>query len=927
MMMTGGSGAAFMFEPGEKYLHKLISYINPPEYPKPGEWAFYSTTCRECPAGCGMILWHRDGRVTKAEGNPLHSINRGKLCIRGQSSVQGEYHVDRLSKVLQKQKDGSMAEKNWETAISSIQKDLTSGKKAILISDLQTGSLAGAMDSFAAKFGTQPPHYYEVLNYESLRKANLEMYGQAIIPRYRLKDCDLIVSFGADFLETWLSPVEYARDFSEIHAFKDSSIGKLVYLGPAETMTSLNADRFYIITPGTESGIIHNLIHLLLSKGKITNPAAEIPVYDQNNPYNSIIEKVAEEIMLSRAPLILAGRPEDTSLDGINTVKAANLLNELLGNRDRIDFSQNHALSNTAMKEDTLRLLQSVNSNHILFIHNTNPVYSFRDASKYLKQAGRVVFMGTARNETADLADWILPVHYPLEEWGDYEPWKGTVSLMQPTMRPVFETKAAGNIFLQLSGSDTSFKDLVRENWKNRSQASGITTDEAPENMYGRMLQQGSVFYQSEENHPEYRYNPGKPLSLPVSSSSVLYLFTPASLFFYDGRLSNRPWLQEIPHPVSNIVWQSWLDMNPGKAKDLGIEDGDVVTVSSDYGKVEVPVRLSEGISTNVVRLEIGQGHSNYGKTASGIGVNAFQLLPAANDRWISVKLERTGKKGELLYLNQTKDQEGREIIRELSLEELRGKTKQEDIIWPGPQGYNPERDLYKPHEHKEHRWGMVIDLQACIGCKACEAACYAENNIPVVGRKSCKGGKEMSWLKVPPYLIKNKKTAFIPVPCQHCDAAPCEPVCPVFASVHTQEGLNAQIYNRCIGTRYCSNNCPYKVRRFNWQNISYEYPWTLQLNPEVTVRERGVMEKCTFCVQRIRNAEEKAKLANRPLQDGEIMTACQQTCPTGAIIFGDLKDPESKVRKRTEDQRRYQLLKELNTKPAVMYLKKIITN
>jgi anaerobic selenocysteine-containing dehydrogenase/Fe-S-cluster-containing dehydrogenase component len=936
LLMTGGSGAAVMLKPGEKFLNKLIAFANPPIYPKPGEWAFYSTTCRECPAGCGMLLWHRDGRVTKAEGNPLHPVNKGKLCIRGQSSVQGEYSPERLTHVLEKDKEGNFKDSNWVTALAAVKGELESGKKVMVISDLQTGSLAEVMTNFTNRYGGSAPLFYEPLNFESTRWANKEMYGYDLIPRYVIKDCDLIISFGAGFLETWLSPVEYARDFSEIHSFKENKIGKLIYLAPAETLTAVNADEFIKITPGSEAGIIYEVIHSLAAKGFIDREAYERFNLPPSNPlslYKEAIEKISEQIVKAEAPVILAGGPGDFSQQGIDTVKAANVLNELLKNQARMDFSHYHALSKSAYKEQLTEAFESLTAGYILIIHNTNPAYGMKEAAEYIKRAGRVVYIGNALNETSELAHWILPASYPLEEWGDYEPWKGTISLMQPTMRPIYDTRSAGDIFLELTNDlpDRSFKEIVRDNWltwySNTKDANA--EQEVPEEtsgVYRQLLRKGTLMYKTDEKKTDLN-----PVKLAAQDAIVLhenmfFLYTYPSLFFYDGRLSNRSWLQEISHPVSNIAWQSWLDMNETQAIKLGIRDGDMMKISTGTIHCEIAVRLTDKVAVNTVALEMGQGHWSFGETANGIGVNAFSFIDYKQHKAIPViKIENTGRNEELVYLNETKNQYGRELLKEIDFEDLqKGTAEKEEITWPTPAGYDVNKDLYQPHEHKEHRWGMIIDLQACIGCKACEAACYAENNIPVVGKESCKGGKEMSWLKVPPYHIKNNKTAFIPVPCQHCDAAPCEPVCPVFASVHTEEGLNAQIYNRCVGTRYCSNNCPYKVRRFNWSNIKHVYPMTLQLNPEVTVRERGVMEKCTFCIQRIRNAEDKAKIENRKVEDGEIVTACQQTCPTGAIVFGDINNENSKVKKLMNHDRRYQLLRELNTKPAVIYLKKI---
>jgi molybdopterin-containing oxidoreductase family iron-sulfur binding subunit len=341
---------------------------------------------------------------------------------------------------------------------------------------------------------------------------------------------------------------------------------------------------------------------------------------------------------------------------------------------------------------------------------------------------------------------------------------------------------------------------------------------------------------------------------------------------------------------------------------------------------------VTDEVADNVVALAFGQGHTALGQVATGVGVNAFELLTSSegNSLFGMVELHKTGAYLRPTFLSGTQDQYGRGIVQWTTPEDLRSMTKNdiEDILWPGPRGYDPHRDLYPPHEYPEHRWAMVIDLDRCIGCGACSVACYAENNVPLVGPGPLGLGRtrEMAWLRVPPYRHpeESRRVGFLPLPCQHCDAAPCEPVCPVFAAVHNDQGLNAQVYNRCIGTRYCSNNCPYKVRRFNWFDPVWREPLQMQLNPDVMARCRGVMEKCTFCIQRIHYHERQAKVAGRPLRDGEVQPACVQSCPTQVFVFGDLMQEGSAVSKLFAHPRRYQVLKELNTKPAVLYLKRI---
>jgi Fe-S-cluster-containing dehydrogenase component len=418
------------------------------------------------------------------------------------------------------------------------------------------------------------------------------------------------------------------------------------------------------------------------------------------------------------------------------------------------------------------------------------------------------------------------------------------------------------------------------------------------------------------------------------AAADGLHLWLWPSVMLFDGRGANRGWLQETPDPTSSLVWGSWVDMHPDDAARLGVREGARVQLRTAAGACAAPVRVTPDVAAGVVALAFGQGHAALGRQAAGVGANAFALRarPVAGDGFGTVGVTPAGGRGPLLSVAPTQAQFGREIVQWVPLSGLKDGTAGQGarVSLPLPEDYRPDADVYRPHDHPRHRWGMAIDLQRCTGCGACAVACQAENNVPVVGREQVARGREMAWLKVVPYRAEDnpRRLGWLPLLCQQCDAAPCEPVCPVFAAVHSDEGLNAQVYNRCIGTRYCSNNCPYKVRRFNWFDITWEAPLDLQLNPEVTVRCRGVMEKCTFCVQRIRRVQLRAASEGRAPRDGEIQPACVQSCPARALVFGDLKDPDAAVTRLTRaDPRRYHVLEELNARPAVVYLRRIASD
>jgi len=580
----------------------------------------------------------------------------------------------------------------------------------------------------------------------------------------------------------------------------------------------------------------------------------------------------------------------------------------------------------------------------ILLLHGVNPIFTMPASSGFagaLKKVPFVASFSSFMDETTEHAHLILPDHTPLESWGDYFPREGIYGLMQPVMRPVFQTKSTGDVLLSVAKQldermakrfpQQSFYDYLRERWREIHRTVAPTTDF--ETFWQEALKKGGVFspptaqpitlraqisgFEFPKDAPHFEGEEANPILLPFPSP-----------YFFDGRGANKPWLQELPDPLTTIVWDTWVEIHPDTAKRLNISQGDLLVLESPNGKIQAPAYLYAGVRHDVVALPIGQGHTSYGRYAKGRGANPIAFLPPVPEvpsggiRWCStrVRIINTGKRRPLVMTAGSDRQHGRGIAQAIPLAALTGKQEGKVEEKKAPQ-------IYPSHDHPKHRWGMAIDLNACVGCNACVTACYAENNLPVVGKEQVAKSREMSWLRIERYFegdAENPKPIFLPMLCQQCDDAPCESVCPVYATYHTAEGLNAQVYPRCIGVRYCENNCPYKVRRFNWFTYTWPEPLNLQLNPDVTVREVGVTEKCTFCVQRIRESKDKAKDEGRDVRDGEIVPACAQSCPTEAIVFGDLNDPESRVSKLAQDPRGYKVLEQLNTKPAITYLKKI---
>lgn len=970
------TGTAVVTGCSSEPVRRLIPYIIPPEDIIPGEATWYATTCRECPAGCGLLAKNRDGHIIKAEGNPLYPVNQGKLCARGQASVQGLYNPDRHRGPLQKKTDGSFEAISWETAEHRLFEKLVELKKkgarerVVFLTELVTGTQNKLITRWLEELGAGGPVLFEPFAYEPLRKANEVVFGLGRIPTYHIDQADFLLSFSANFLEAWLSNVQYARQFTSFHAPGKGAKNLFIYVGPRLSMTAANADHWIAVSPENQSVVALGIIHLLLAKGLTLavrgeqRAALEAQVRNfspektetRTGVKAQILQMVAEKFSKAKKPLALAEGLFCSDTRATETAIAANLLCALSpGARQTIDFDDPSSLGEVVpaqrMKELTQKMLKG--EIELLVIDRANPLFHLPPAWEFLKALKKVptvVSFSSFPDETCEQAHLVLPTHTFLESWGDYSPRKNVEGLLQPVMGPMFNTRHLGDILLatgrKLAGEKKfpwkNFYEMLRAEWAQKGKGK-----ESPETFWQESLQRGGAW--SAQSREPVRSLSGslnitftQPSSPPPGKAEKLFHFvTYPTVQFFDGRTANRPFLQELPDPMTNITWGGWVEINMETAKKLGISKGDVLTLRSLHGTLQAPVYPYPGIPEGTLAMPIGQGHGAYGRFANSQSGNPIQLIPPSIDAASGgiirsvpeVTVEKPGHSIPLANTDGSLYQHGRRLAQAISGQEYQQMAGQKPpLVLPLPEGFTKRDDFYPPHQHSEYRWVMVVDLDRCIGCGACVVACYAENNVAVVGKDEVLRGREMSWLHIERYFEPEKPKPeeapgirFLPMLCQHCDEAPCEAVCPMFAPNHSRDGINNQVYNRCIGTRFCSQNCPYKARRFNWFTWSRYESLNWQLNPDVTVRHKGVMEKCSFCIQRIVAAKVQARSEGRKVLDGEFTTACAQTCPADVFTFGNLKDPDSRVAKLIQDPRAYQVLGQLNTKPAVIYLQKII--
>ena len=996
---------------------RLIPYLVAPNDTLPGVPYWYASTCRECSAGCGVLVKQREGRVIKLEGNPEHPVSRGGLCARGHASLQGLYDPDRLKSPMMKDASGAWKAVSWDEALKLTGEKLGAARgKLALVTDNATGSLHKLAAGWAAAAGGT--HLvYEPFAYESLREANRRTFGQAVVPHFDFARARYVLSLGADFLETFGSPVAQARGFAAMRS--GAADGVFVAVGPRLSLTGANADEWIAIRPGGEMALALGMARVILTEGlgaasgdrgallDLVSAYTPETVAEQTDVPAETVKRLARAFAGARPSLAVAGGIAAQSERSVAMLAAVNLLNVVAGNiGETVRFDRILNVDAVGSFAEVQQLIGTMGDGRIdaLVVHGANPVYAVPAWAGFAAAMDKVIFkvaLATTLDETAERCDLVLPVTHALETAGDAQTARGVYSMVQPGMQklPMFDARPVGDALIAMAKAGgfggqypAAWSDYLAAEWRGLHQRFGGGRDF--DTFWAETLRRGGLW--EDAGALPVRWIGAPAFAAPeLKGTGDLALVLYPSPALFDGRGANKPWLQELPDPTTKAVWGSWVEIHPETAGRIGVAMGDPVRIETEAGSVELPAYLYAGVRKDTIAVPLGQGHTAYGRYATGRGVNALNLLPPAQDDasgavaylCARAKASRGAKAMDLVrtqpHLHQA-DSEIAQVIPVTSLmatltgshggeaghgaEAAHGAPgsmmlhpmqsrpgRYTEPLERSPGAKNPAHAVsaYEPHEvvrgprqvpvsegsyaHAQHRWAMAIDLNSCTGCSSCVVACSAENNIPTVGPEMIKRGREMHWIRIERFEEKvgdpgANDVRFVPMMCQHCSDAPCETVCPVYATYHNPEGLNAQVYNRCVGTRYCSNNCPYKVRAFNFfdyaapekETFAFPEPLNWQLNPDVTVRSKGVMEKCTMCVQRILEGKGNAKDEGRAVRDGEIQTACQQSCPTQAIVFGDLLDPESNVSKLSHGDRRYWVLGELNTRPGVTYLKKI---
>ena len=948
-----GVGAVTLAACQKVPVHNSIPYLIKPEEVTPGIPNYYTSSYN----GQGILVKTREGRPIKLEGNPEDLIGHGSLSAQGQASVLDLYEVTRLQSPLLKGDEIS-----WDAADDFVKRELAavaaSGKKIRIVSStVRSPSTKAVIAEFATKFPTTKLVNYDPISYTGIIQGNQNSFGKAVLPHYHFEKADVIVSFNADFLGTWISPVEYMRQWVSNRnntSLQNKKMSRHIQFEAGMTMTGTNADTRIPIKPSEEGLALINLYNALSGT---TLPGSKAL---SNKSANTAITLVAKELLAAKGRSLVVCGCNDVAMQVL-----VNAINSLLGSYGTTIDLDNPSYQYAGNDAEFVEFINEMKHGEVgaVFFMDANPAYNYFNSKDFTAALAKVplkVSLSDRNDETSSLCNVVAAKNHYLESWGDDNAFAGYYTIVQPTISPVYNTRQAEQSLLIWSGNTVNdYYSFVKNNWETNLLPSVGLSGQAG---WETLLQKGVI---KTADLPVTAYTFNKDLNgiaqniinrgnqLVANGSGAVELQVYETVNMGDGTKANNPWLQELPEPVTKVTWDNFVAIGPKFAEKLGINEGSILKVSSGNHTMELPALLQPGQAPGTISVALGYGRTLSGKVGTGVGKNAFPFFTFKNGTFqqsAPVSISTTGGEYILAQTQTHHSVEGRNIIRETTFDKY---VKDPSTVNGRSESEHKTYTLWPEYNRPEYNWVMAIDLNSCTGCGACVVACNVENNVPVVGRDEVRRRREMLWIRIDRYYsfkegdenlteereidkldnLDNVSVVHQPMLCQHCDHAPCETVCPVLATVHSSDGLNYMAYNRCVGTRYCANNCPYKVRRFNWFNYWNDSRFDnylnnehvqLVLNPDVTTRFRGVMEKCTMCVQRIQGGKLKAKLDQRSLKDGDVKTACQQTCPTNAIIFGNVNDPESEVAKALKSDRTYYVLEELNTEPGIGYQVKV---
>lgn len=996
-------GAAAIAASCETPIRQVIPYVTKPDAIVPGVATYYASSFYRAGQFCPVLVKTREGRPIKIEGNGLSPYAGGGTSARVQASVLDVYDQSRYRNPAKRDEKGGWTKLTWEELDVEVSEKLQSSSTIRLVTNsIISPSYQKAIDHFKSVYNAETI-VYDAISSSAMLLANEADFGIRMIPDMDFSKADYIVSFGADFLGTWISPVQFANQYGQGRKIKDPSnprMNKLVSVENGMSLTGSNADQKIQIRP-SEQGLAIATLYNLLGAGPRVNVAGSFA----NEKATSQLEMLAQELKKSKSSLIVSDSNNTTEQRLINRI------NHSLGNYNNTLLPARPLYVKQGVDKDLQQFASDLTEglvDAVIFLDDANPLYDTpygREISEALKSVPTVIGCQYSRNESAEASHYLAPVDHYLEAWSDLNPSTGYHALVQPTIHRIFDTRSAAESLLVWSNHELSeaittseeeirpYYSFIKSNWESTifPNQSSYSTFKA---FWDNILHDG--FYLIENLTEPYGEFAGgsvnsQSINTPSGGEIELKLFEPVGVG--NGIFANNPWLQEMPDPVTRVVWNNTLHVpiHWNGSDDFEVfnnleDDGSLVEITIGEFNKSIPTVKQFGQFSNTVSAALGYGRQVCGQAGKDVGVDFYPVLPVDSDGNIQYYVGSAGvsqangmdeefaivqyhhtmgvtgpdetEDGKIINVDEkaitdffTGFQGGlvdRTIIRHSSLSNLE-ESMEELAEERAHAKHLNEQTLFPSYDYlyeQGHHWGMSVDLSACIGCGACQVACVSENNVPVVGKWEVHRHHEMTWLRIDRYYygdVENPRVVYQPMMCQHCDNAPCENVCPVAATAHSNEGLNMMAYNRCIGTRYCANNCPYKVRRFNWldyttadtfpanepvpygeENFYSDDLVRMVLNPDVTVRSRGVMEKCSMCVQRIQEGKLKAKVEGRALLDGEVKPACQTACPTGAIVFGDTNDKNAKVNELLDSPLTYYALEEVNTRSAVGYRMKV---